>query len=102
MRTSRLPSGPRGFLFRQLLPSCQPLLATLRESAEARGVSQSAVAINWAIGKGALTIVGMKSPEQVRDNLQALTFSLSSAEVDELEAAAKKAKQATQNIFQTA
>ena len=36
------------------------------------------------------------------DNLQATTFKLSGAEVDELEAAAKKAKKATQNIFQTA
>ena len=38
---------------------------------------------------------------QVRDNLQALTFVLSDAEVDELEFAAKGAKKATQNIFQT-
>ena len=61
----------------------------------------SAVAINWALDKGCLTIVGMKSPEQVKDNLQALTFRLSGAEVDELEKAAKGAKKATQNIFQT-
>ena len=48
-----------------------------------------------------LTIVGMGTAEQVKDNLAALTFSLSGAEVDELEAAAKGAKKATQNIFQT-
>ena len=79
-----------------------PLLGTLRECADARGVSMSAVAIAWAISKGALVIVGMKTPEQVKDNLQAMNFKLSGAEVDELEAAAKGAKQATQNIFQTA
>jgi len=98
----RLPSGPRGFLFKQLLPSCKPLLGTLREAADARGVSMSAIAINWAMSKGVLVIVGMRSAEQVSDNLAALTFSLSGAEVDELEKAAAKAKQATQNIFQTA
>ena len=53
------------------------------------------------MSKGCLVIVGMKSPEQVADNMQALTFSLTTAEVDELEAMARKGKQATQNIFQT-
>ena len=98
---NNLPEGPRGLIFKFLLPSLKPLLATQREIAEARGVSMSAVAINWALDKGCLTIVGMKSPEQVKDNLQALTFRLSGAEVDELEKAAKGAKKATQNIFQT-
>jgi len=97
----RLPQGPRGLLFRQLLPSLKPLLGTLRAIAEARGVSSSAVAINWAMSKGALVIVGMKTPQQVRDNLQACGFRLSTAEIDELEFAAKKARKATQNIFQT-
>jgi pyridoxine 4-dehydrogenase len=96
-----LPEGPRGLIFRALLPSCRPLLGTLREIAQARGVSMSAVAINWCMGKGCLVIVGMKSPEQVADNLAALTFTLGTAEVDELERAAAKAKKATQNIFQT-
>lgn len=98
----RLPSGPRGLIFKALLPSLQPLLSTLEEIAAARGVSQSAVAINWAMSKGVLVIVGMKTPAQVKDNLVAATFKLSVAEVDELEMAAKGAKQATQNIFQTA
>ena len=97
-----LPEGPRGLIFKALLPSCAPLLGVLREIAEVRGVSMSAVAINWAMSKGTLVIVGMKTPAQVADNLQALTFSLSGAEVDELERAAAKAKKATQNIFQTA
>jgi pyridoxine 4-dehydrogenase len=99
--TGRLPEGPRGLLFKQLLPSIQPLLSTLDEVAAAKGVSSSAVAINWAMSKGCLVIVGMKTPAQVADNLQALTFSLTTAEVDELEAMARKGKQATQNIFQT-
>ena len=60
-----LPDGPRGLIFRALLPSCRPLLATLREVAAARQVSVSAVAINWAMSKGAVVIVGMKTPAQV-------------------------------------
>lgn len=98
----RLPSGPRGLLFKQLLPSIQPLLSCLDEIAKEKGVSSSAVAIAWSMSKGVLVIVGMKTPEQVADNLQALTIRLSSAEIDELEAMARKGKQATQNIFQTA
>ena len=101
-RDGRLPSGPRGYLFRQLLPSCRPLLGTLAEVADARGVSSSAVAVNWAMSKGVLCIAGMRNRAQVRETLAALTFRLSGAEVDELEAAAKGAKKATQNIFQTA
>ena len=94
-------SGPRGLIFKALLPSCAPLLGTLRELAEAKGVSMSAVALAWAMSKGTLVIVGMRTPAQVADNLQALRVSLSGAEIDELELAAKTAKKATQNIFQT-
>lgn len=97
-----LPKGPRGLLFKQLLPSIQPLLRTMREIAKNRGVSCSAVAINWAMTKGALVIVGAKTPEQVRDNMQACGWRLSTAEVVELEVQAKKGRKATQNIFQTA
>ncbi|XP_017973263.1 PREDICTED: pyridoxal reductase, chloroplastic isoform X2 [Theobroma cacao] len=34
---SRLPSGPRGLLFKQILPGLEPLLVSLREIAEKRG-----------------------------------------------------------------
>jgi pyridoxine 4-dehydrogenase len=97
----RLPDGPRGLIFKALLPSCLPLLATLREVAAARRVSMSAVAINWAMCKGGVVIVGMRTPEQVKENLGALSFCLSTAECDELEHAASGARKATQNIFQT-
>ena len=97
-----LPSGPRGLIFKALLPSCAPLLGVLNEIASARSVTCSAVAIAWAMSKGVIVIVGMKTPQQVKDNLAACNLKLSGAEVDELERAARKAKQATQNIFQTA
>ena len=44
---------------------------------------------------------GMKTPAQVRENLGALGWRISGAESDELERAARLAKTATQNIFQT-
>ena len=61
-----------------------------REVAAARQVSVSAVAINWAMSKGAVVIVGMKTPEQVRENLGALGWRISGAESDELERAARR------------
>ena len=63
----RLPSGPRALVFKALLPSLRPLLGTLNEVAAARRVSPSAVAIAWAMSKGVLVIVGMRTPEQVSD-----------------------------------
>ena len=61
------------------------------------------MAINWCMSKGALVIVGVKTPQQAADNLGALGWQLSRAEVNELEVVARKVpKKATQNIFQTA
>mmetsp|Transcript_95429 Transcript_95429/g.179507 ORF Transcript_95429/g.179507 Transcript_95429/m.179507 type:complete len:618 (+) Transcript_95429:75-1928(+) len=97
----RLPEGPRSLIFKALLPSLKPLLGTIGEIAKERNVPFSAVPINWAMGKGALVIVGMKTPEQVRENLQACGWRLNDDEVEELERTAKMAKKATQNIFQT-
>jgi len=50
-----------------------------------------------------LVIVGVRTPEQAADNLAALGWRLSGAEIDELTAVASRVpKKATQNIFQTA
>lgn len=43
-----VPAGPRGGLFRNILPSCRTVLGTLQEIAEARGVSQSQVCARCA------------------------------------------------------
>jgi pyridoxine 4-dehydrogenase len=100
--SERLPDGPRGLLFKQILPGLKPLLGTLREVGAARKKSMAAVAINWCMCKGTVVIVGVKSPEQAAANLEALGWRLSSAEMAELDAAsARVPKKATQNIFQT-
>jgi pyridoxine 4-dehydrogenase len=39
----QLPAGPRGVLFRSILPSCRRLQETLKEIADARAASQSQV-----------------------------------------------------------
>lgn len=61
------------------------------------------VAINWCICKGTIPIPGVKTVRHVEDNLGALGWRLSPAEVSELEAAAMESpKRMVQNIFQTA
>ena len=71
--------------------------------AEERRKSPSQVAINWCMAKGTVPIPGAKDLAQAQDNLGAMGWRLSGAEVEELEvAAARCSKGMVQNIFQTA
>lgn len=97
-----IPSGPRGIIFRRVLPTMGPLLSTMGEISSARGKTMSQVAINWCVCKGTVPIVGVKTLKQARENLGALGWSLSPEEVEGLdEAAARIKKQSVQNIFQS-
>lgn len=97
-----IPSGPRGIIFRRVLPTMGPLLATLREIADARGKTMSQVALNWCVCKGTVPIVGVKTLDQARENLGALGWRLTEGEVEGLDVAASKIKkQSVQNIFQS-
>jgi pyridoxine 4-dehydrogenase len=97
-----LPSGPRGYLFKQMLPGLDPLLSTLNEVAKARRKTPSQVAINWAMCKGSVPIPGAKNLVQAKDNLGSLGWRLNAGEIAALEAAAKRApRQMQQNVFQT-
>ncbi|KAF7830771.1 pyridoxal reductase, chloroplastic [Senna tora] len=99
---SKLPKGPRGLLFRQILPGLEPLLGSLREIASKRRKSMSQVAINWCISKGTVPIPGVKSIKQAEENLGALGWRLSSEELLQLENAAEESPtRMIQNIFQT-
>lgn len=99
---SSLPSGPRGFLFKQILPGLGPLLAELSAVAAARRKTPSQVAINWCMCKGGVPIPGAKDLVQAKQNLGALGWRLSAGEVAALEAAADRVPRAMQqNIFQT-
>lgn len=99
---SNLPQGPRGLLFKQILPGLEPLLRSLREIAERRRKTVPQVAINWCICKGTIPIPGVKSVRQLEENLGALGWRLSSNELLQLEDAARESPQRmVQNIFQT-
>ncbi|XP_010442932.1 PREDICTED: pyridoxal reductase, chloroplastic [Camelina sativa] len=100
--SSKLPTGPRSLLFRQILPGLEPLLLAQREIAEKRGKTMPQVAINWCICKGTVPIPGIKSVRNVEDNLGALGWKLTNDEQLQLEYAAKESpKSMIQNIFQT-
>ncbi|KAH0690092.1 hypothetical protein KY289_017450 [Solanum tuberosum] len=99
---SNLPPGPRGLLFRQILPGLEPLLTSLREIAQRRRKTIPQVAINWCICKGTIPIPGVKSVKQTEENLGALGWQLSSDELLQLEYAALDSPQKMiQNVFQT-
>ncbi|PNW83897.1 hypothetical protein CHLRE_04g216350v5 [Chlamydomonas reinhardtii] len=98
----RLPEGPRGTLFKQLLPEVAPLVELVGEVARERGKTPSQVAINWCIAKGTVPIPGAKDLVQAKENLGALGWRLSEGEVAELDATAASLKKSmVQNIFQT-
>jgi pyridoxine 4-dehydrogenase len=60
------------------------------------------VAINWCMAQGTIPIPGAKTLANVRDNLGALGWRLSAAEVAALDAAADAAPRGMiQNVFQT-
>lgn len=99
---SRLPRGPRGLLFKQILPGLEPLLVSLRDIAEKRNKTIPQVAINWCISKGTIPIPGVKSVKQAKENLGALGWRLRSNELLQLDYAAQESpRKMIQNIFQT-
>ncbi|KAL4421934.1 hypothetical protein ABPG77_007876 [Micractinium sp. CCAP 211/92] len=99
---SSLPGGPRGLLFRQVLPGLQPLLQVMGEIAARRKKTLSQVVINWCICQGAVPIPGAKNLAQARENLGALGWRLSEGEVRALNEAADLVPRAMQqNVFQT-
>lgn len=97
-----LPKGLRKQLCRRILPGMGPLLNCLTEIANHRQKSLSQIALNWCICKGTLPIPGAKTLAQAEENLGALGWQLSPAEVDALDCAATQVAQVMiQNPFQT-
>eukprot|EP00884_Botryococcus_braunii_P018897 jgi/Botrbrau1/5691/Bobra.0071s0025.1 len=100
--TKGLPQGPRGLLFRQILPGIQPLLDLMGIIAARKRATIPQVALAWCISKGTIPIPGAKTLRQAQDNLGALAVKLSASEVAALEDAARQAPRAMiQNVFQT-
>lgn len=100
---------PRGLtplrmgLFRRLLPASESLRQTMVSIAEARGVSQVQVALNWCRSHGTCPIPGLRRPSQVIDAQQALTWSLSDDERSQLDrSSAEVTVRMPDNPFQSA
>jgi aryl-alcohol dehydrogenase-like predicted oxidoreductase len=84
----RLPSGSRGIRYAAMIGRLQPLLKIMTEIGQDRGGrSNSQVALNWVMSKGALPIPGAKNADQAAENLGALGWSLTAEQVAALDAA---------------
>jgi aryl-alcohol dehydrogenase-like predicted oxidoreductase len=82
------PPGNRGLRYGRLLPRIGPLLKLMTEIGQDHGgKSNSQVALNWVIRKGALPIPGAKNADQALQNAGALGWALSDEEVQKLDAA---------------
>jgi aryl-alcohol dehydrogenase-like predicted oxidoreductase len=88
------PRGARGFRYhRQYLDRIQPVIALLREIGAAHGGKTPAqVALNWTICKGTVPIPGAKNARQAEENIGALGWRLTEAEVAALDAASDRVK----------
>jgi aryl-alcohol dehydrogenase-like predicted oxidoreductase len=85
------PPGTRGRRYsREFLSNLQPLIAKMRDIGATHGDKTPAqVALNWVMGKGAVPIPGAKNARQAQDNVEALNWSLTEAELAALDAASQ-------------
>jgi aryl-alcohol dehydrogenase-like predicted oxidoreductase len=88
------PRGARGFRYRrQYLDQIQPVIAWLREIGAAHdGKTPSQVALNWTMCKGAVPIPGAKNARQAQENIGALGWRLTEAEIAAIDAAGEMAQ----------
>ncbi len=70
----------RSGLFRRLLPDSLPLRQAMADMAQARGVNQMQVALNWCRAHATCPIPGFRRPAQVEDAKQALGWTLTEQE----------------------
>ncbi|KAI1608936.1 aldo-keto reductase [Exophiala viscosa] len=76
-KTYRFSSYPMEYI--------EPLHNVMRQIAQRRGVSMSAVALNYNISKGVVPTVGIRKEEQAVEDMQALGWRLTREEVAELD-----------------
>lgn len=62
-----------------------PLLATMEEISKRRGKSLAQIALNYVICKGAVPIPGSRTVGQLKDNIGAMNWRLTNAEIKSLE-----------------
>jgi len=84
-------SGLRGLQTRGILSPLQPLIGRMKEIGQAHGgKSPAQVALNWVICKGAVPIPGAKNVRQSHENIGALGWKLTEAEVATLDEASSR------------
>ncbi len=89
------PPGSRGRMYPGLLPRIGPLLKLMTEIGQDHGgKSNSQIALNWLICKGALPIPGAKNAKQARENAGGLGWRLTEDEVTRLDQASDAALEA--------
>lgn len=85
------PPGMRARNYAALLPKIQPLLKLMTQVGQDHGgKSNSQVALNWVICKGALPIPGAKDATQAHENAGTLGWRLTEDEVARLDEASDK------------
>ena len=70
----------------------EPTLEILKEIAQARDKSMSAVALNYNIVKGAVPTVGVRNPQQAKENADALGWRLTDAEIGRIDSVSLEGK----------
>lgn len=85
------PPASRGRMYASLLPRLGPLLKLMTEIGQDHGgKSNTQVALNWLIYKGALPIPGAKNSKQARENAGGPGWKLTEEEAAKLEEASDK------------
>jgi len=88
--TEAPPPGARARNYSALLPKLAPLLKLITEIGQDHGgKSNTQVALNWVICKGALPIPGAKNAKQAQENAGGLGWKLKEDEVAKLDEASE-------------
>ncbi len=88
---NRPPGLRRRMWSQKRLAAVQPLVALLRRIGERHGgKTPPQVALNWLICKGALPIPGVKNARQAQDNIGAVGWRLTDADVAALDEASER------------
>lgn len=92
------PPGKRGFSAHPM-EAVDAVVAVVRRIGESHGRTPSQVALRWLIEKGTVPIPGAKNAAQARENAGALGWSLTPADLADLDAAALEGTRSLQNRF---
>jgi len=85
-KTNNPPPGSRTGIYANLLPKLEPLIKLITTIGQDHGgKSNTQVALNWVICKGALPIPGAKNVKQADENAGALGWKLKEEEVARLD-----------------